>query len=533
MKIANLLRLASAVTGMFTGPNGGNATFQQLIDHSNPGLGTFSQWYWWNTTFWNGPGSPVVLFTPGEVEAPGYTGYLTNLTMIGQYAQEIGAATILLEHRFWGESTPYEVLDNKALQYLTLNNSVHDLVYFARNVKLPFDTDSSSNAPQAPWIQVGGSYSGALAAWTESIAPGTYWAYHASSAPVEAVYDYWTYFVPVQKGMPKNCSRDFERIVDYVDGIIAAKNTTEVNKLKALFRLEGLSHDDDFAAAIGWPLGEWQSTQFFSNYSTFYQMCDTMEGVRLPSANGTNQRVSNATVPGVGGIGVGKALPNYAAWFRNEFLPYFCSDNYGYDDWQDRLSVGCFDSYNTTSVMFKDWSYQNTINRQWYWMTCNEPFYYWQSGAPKDRPSIMSRYVTAEYYQRQCDLFFPRDDGNYTYGSAAGRTAETLNSWTRGWDLTDTTRLLWVNGEFDPWRSASVSSEFRPSGPLPSREGAPLFLLQGAAHCIDLVVKNGAFNAGVGAAQKSAIATMGKWVDEFYSLKTGKGSYAVIDGVAE
>lgn len=36
----------------------------------------------------------------------------------------------------------------------------------------------------------GGSYSGALAAWTESTAPGTFWAYHASSAPVEAIYDY-------------------------------------------------------------------------------------------------------------------------------------------------------------------------------------------------------------------------------------------------------------------------------------------------------------------------------------------------------
>lgn len=114
-------------------------------------------------------------------------------------------------------------------------------------------------------------------------------------------------------------------------------------------------------------------------------------------------------------------------------------------DWQDPFSVGCFDSYNTTSVMFTDWNYDNTLDRQWFWMTCNEPFYYWQGGAPKNRPSIMSRYVTAEYYQRQCDLFFPRD-GNYTYGSAAGKTAETLNAWTQGWNLTDTTRLIWVNG---------------------------------------------------------------------------------------
>lgn len=39
--------------------DGGNATFEQLIDHSNPSLGTFWQQYWWDTTFWKGPGSPV------------------------------------------------------------------------------------------------------------------------------------------------------------------------------------------------------------------------------------------------------------------------------------------------------------------------------------------------------------------------------------------------------------------------------------------------------------------------------------------
>lgn len=71
------------------------------------------------------------------------------------------------------------------------------------------------------------------------------------------------------------------------------------------------------------------------------------------------------------------------------------------------------------------------------------------SGAPKHRPTIISRYVTAEYYQRQCGLFFP-EDGNYTYGSNAGRTAEDLNALTAGWDLTNTTRLLWANGFVPP-----------------------------------------------------------------------------------
>jgi len=41
------------------GPDGGNGTFDQYIDHSNRSLGTFSQKYFWNTTYWKGPGSPV------------------------------------------------------------------------------------------------------------------------------------------------------------------------------------------------------------------------------------------------------------------------------------------------------------------------------------------------------------------------------------------------------------------------------------------------------------------------------------------
>lgn len=35
----------------------GNTTFKQLIDHSNPDLGTFEQFYYYDTTFWKGPGT--------------------------------------------------------------------------------------------------------------------------------------------------------------------------------------------------------------------------------------------------------------------------------------------------------------------------------------------------------------------------------------------------------------------------------------------------------------------------------------------
>lgn len=93
----------------------------------------------------------------------------------------------------------------------------------------------------------GGSYSGALAAWTEKLSPGTFWAYHASSAPVQAIHDYWQYFMPIQEGMPKNCSQDMAHIIEHVDDVLTGDDEDAAQKLKDSFGLGDLEHDD-FAA---------------------------------------------------------------------------------------------------------------------------------------------------------------------------------------------------------------------------------------------------------------------------------------------
>lgn len=138
----------------------------------------------------------VIVFNTGEVPVVGaasgadYRGYLYSSTLTGQYAQAVGGASIVIEHRYWGTSSPFTDLTPENLKYLTVAQSVQDMTYFANNVVLPFDTSGNSNAAKAPWVLVGGSYSGALAAWTEITAPGTFWAYHGSSAPVQAIEDY-------------------------------------------------------------------------------------------------------------------------------------------------------------------------------------------------------------------------------------------------------------------------------------------------------------------------------------------------------
>ncbi|KAI1370181.1 putative serine peptidase [Hypoxylon crocopeplum] len=501
-------------------PAVGIAYFEQYIDHDNPASGTFNQTYWYNTTFWDGPGSPIVIFTPGEIAATGYLSYLSDQAITGLIAREVGGAVVMVEHRYWGNSTPYEVQSTKNLQFLTLDQAVADFVHFARTAKLPFDANGTSNAPTSPWVWSGGSYSGALGAWIESLAPGTFWATHSSSGPVEAIFDYWQYFHGIQQGMPKNCSNDYSAIIDYVDDTFTYGSRKEKADLKQLFGLQGLPHLDDAAAAISSPIWAWQSIQFYSGYSVFYQMCDAIEGV-FPNATITSNDANSRAV------GLKKALPNFAKWFKAEYLPGYCA-SYGYSDWKSNSSVACFDTYNSSSPMFTDQSAHNGFDRTWVWMTCNDPFFYYQTGAPSNRPTVFSRLATAHYWQRQCDLFFPKE-GKYTYASARGKTAANLNAHTKGWRLPEyldsESRLLWVNGEFDPWRSASVASEFRPDGPLAATADVPSIIIPGSRHCNDLRVRN-AVNPDVEKTQAEILAQMTKWTNEFYGPANGRRSFS-------
>ncbi|ETS84162.1 hypothetical protein PFICI_02187 [Pestalotiopsis fici W106-1] len=485
----------------------GNGTFLQPVDHNDPSKGTFSMSYWYNATNWGGPGSPVVIFTPGEAAAAAYTGYLTPRTLTSAIAQAIDGAIILIEHRYWGSSSPCQNQTTTCLQDLTLQQAVDDFVNFAQNAPLPFDPSNSTNADQAPWVWVGGSYSGALAAWIEKLSPGTFWAYHSTSGPVEAVYDYWEYFYPIQQGMPKNCSLDYEAIIDYVDSVFINGTEEEKTALKQQFLLEDLEHDDDAAIAISSPIWAWQSIQFYSGYSQFYQMCDAIEGA---SGNHSTGNYSDA------GVGLAKALPNFADWFTVNYIPGYC-DSYGYDDWSGEYNVQCFDTYNSSWEIFHDWTPDNVGDRPWIWMTCNEPFFYWQTGAPEGTPTVMTRLATPEYYDRQCALWFP-PEGNNTYRSALGITEDYVNNRTDGWFNTDLPRLLYVNGEVDPWRSASVASEFRPGGPFNGTDETPAILIAGGRHCNDLIITNNV-HLPVAAAQEAAISQFKEWVGEFEEFK--------------
>jgi hypothetical protein len=363
------------------------------------------------------------------------------------------------------------------------------MVNFAKNVVLPFDSSGNSGPDKAPWVIAGGSYSGALVTWIEAVAPGTFWAYHASSAPVQAIQNFWEYFQPIQAGMPRNCSKDISLVINHVDGILLNGTIADKNSLKALFGLATVVYDDDFAQIVESPLYSWQS-----GMSAFLSFCDAIEGVK-PGQN---------PLPDANGVGLTAALANYASYVKTK---YGCT------------VPDCYSSRNPSST-----TYTSTIldpktgaGRQWQWMLCNEPFGWWPTGAPAGQTSLVSQAVTAEYWQQKCNLYFP--------GTQFSITEDAFNTKFEGWNV-KSTRVMFSNGEFDPWRSASVSSAFRPGGPLVSTPEIPVFVIPGAVHVQDFYTSE--LTPAIIAVRIQEVAQIKTWVSQFYTRTTSSSSSSTV-----
>nr|XP_008540914.1 PREDICTED: thymus-specific serine protease [Equus przewalskii] len=146
---------------------------------------SFLQRYWVNDQHWTGQDGPVFLHLGGEGSlGPGSVlrGHPATL------APSWGALVIGLEHRFYGLSIPAGGLDMAQLRFLSSRHALTDVVSARLALSRLFNVSSSS-----PWICFGGSYAGSLASWARLKFPHLIFASVASSAPVRAVLDFSEY----------------------------------------------------------------------------------------------------------------------------------------------------------------------------------------------------------------------------------------------------------------------------------------------------------------------------------------------------
>ncbi len=90
--------------------------------------------------------------------------------------------SVVLEHRYYGESWPVANLTTDNFRFLTTKQSLDDATHFARTVKFPGLEHLNLTAPHTPWISYGGSYAGGQSAFLRKLYPDTWWGSIASSA---------------------------------------------------------------------------------------------------------------------------------------------------------------------------------------------------------------------------------------------------------------------------------------------------------------------------------------------------------------
>jgi len=87
-----------------------------------------------------------------------------------------GARLLVLEHRFYGDSQPFDNWSLESYQYLSSEQAMADIAYFLASM--------NKGKEDRQTIVVGGSYPGALSAWFKAKYPQSAVASWAASAVV-------------------------------------------------------------------------------------------------------------------------------------------------------------------------------------------------------------------------------------------------------------------------------------------------------------------------------------------------------------
>jgi len=328
------------------------------------------------------------------------------------------------------------------------------------------------------WITFGGSYSGELAAWARLKYPHLFWAAVASSAPVSAQVDYGGYDPIVSAALRR----------DLVGGSDACHNAVKEAfqafemllerdraRLKTLFNTCGavqtdgdayLLHDyvsDDFMGLVQYN----EDVEGMVNIrSRCRQMLNSSVGAtpldRLVAI--TQERASGACIFDTDGSGVTDSI-SFAAHLQG---------------------------YTNVSNPGRSFTYQMCADGVGHDQTCK----------PELGCIFSPKYGSRRFFQQQCSNAF-------NVSAVQTDAAARFNSLDYGGNETGGSRMLFVNGDVDPFHYGSVT---RNSSQLLSQDVVAL-MIQGGSHCQDM----GRYDplrdsVAMAEAKRGKAATVARWL---------------------
>jgi hypothetical protein len=246
--------------------------------HSN---GTFALRYWFDASHYR-KGGPVIVLQSGETSGVGRLPFLQK-GIVAQLAQATHGLGVILEHRYYGESYPTADFSTENLRFLTTEQAVADMAYFAQHVVFEGLEHLDLTARNAAYIAYGGSYAGAFVAFLRKLYPDVYWGAISSSGVPEAIYDYWQYYEAARLFAPSDCVVNTQKLTHMVDNILIGKAETEyVPRLKAAFGLGNLTLNDDFANTISFGIAGLQGLNWYADFVLLTPVGLSWESLHAP-----------------------------------------------------------------------------------------------------------------------------------------------------------------------------------------------------------------------------------------------------------
>ena len=218
-------------------------------------------------------------------------------------AKATNGLSVVLEHRYYGESMPTQNLSTESLRFLTTEQAVADTAYFAEHVVFPGFENRQLMASNTPWIVYGGSYAGGFAVCIYIILirmyaqvsaganykffkypkalcrikyPDIFWGAISSSGITEAFVEFWQFYEPMRLFGPQDCISTDQKLVNILDNIMIGRNDSVLTRrLKGLFGVADLSHDDDFAIMVANGIAAWENLVWDprADMDMFWEFC--------------------------------------------------------------------------------------------------------------------------------------------------------------------------------------------------------------------------------------------------------------------
>ncbi|CAI9272301.1 unnamed protein product [Lactuca saligna] len=321
-------------------------------------------------------------------------------------AKKFGAALVTLEHRYYGKSSPFKSLTTKNLKFLSSKQALFDLAAFRQFYQESLNSKLNRTKIENPWFVFGVSYAGALSAWFRLKFPHLTCGSLASSAVVNAVYNFTEFDQQVGESAGPECKAVLQEVTQLVEQKLASNS----NALKTTFGATQLKIDGDFM----YFLAEAASIAF--QYGNPDKLCTPMTEAKKAGED---------------------LVKAYAKYVKEYYV-----GSYGAE----------VESYNQEKLKKTNPSMYESVDRLWWFQVCSEVAYF--QVAPSN-DSIRSSKIDLSYHLDLCKNVF---------GEGVYPVVDATNLYYGGKNIAGS-KIVFTNGYQDPWRRASkqVSSESMPS----------------------------------------------------------------------